>query len=134
MISDYLIVKIKDRFPNQPFAQGIAPKAVITFPAVHNEVGDLEIYDDGTEARIHITKITHGHFGCWDENLNETEREKDIAESVVDFVKQVFSCKVIFFSRMDGRVGGWQTLKADGTRHEKKPAMKYYSWSGPLKD
>jgi|SRR5260221_6844447 len=134
MIRDLLVAKIKDRFPNRPFSQGTPPEAIVIFPAAHDEVGALSVYDDGNEARVEIAKITHGHFGCWDEGLSQTEREMDIAESVVDFVDQVFNEKVIFFLRTDGRVGGWQMLKPDGTRHEKKPEMSYYSWAGPLAD
>jgi hypothetical protein len=133
MISDFLIGKIKDRFPNRSFTQSISPNAVITFPAAHPEVGDLSIYDDGDEARVEISKLTHGHFGCWDQSLNKAEREADVAETVVDFVEQIFAEKVIFFIFMGGRAGGWRPLK-EGESHPKKPFTKYYYWSGPIAD
>ena len=134
MISDLLIVELKKRFPDRFFAKSAPPDPVATFSAAHAEVGELRIYDDGGEARVEIGRITHGHFGCWDESLTEVERERDIVDDVVDFIEPVFDNKVIFFSFIAGRGGGWQMLKPDGSRHEKSSFKKYFMWSGPLPD
>ena len=133
MISDFLIEKIKERFPNRPCSIGTWPDPIISFPVANNEVGDLNIYDDGNEARVEITKITHGHFGCYDEALNQTEKELDIAETVVDFIEKIFAEKVVFFIFMKGRAGGWRPLE-EGENHPRKPFTKYYYWSGPITD
>jgi hypothetical protein len=110
MIRDFLIAELAARMPDRSFSPGKPPGAVVTFPAAHPDVGDLAIYDDGDEARIEFTKITHGHFGCWDESLSQSQREKDVAESVANFVEQVFAEKVILFSLKNNRGGGWQML------------------------
>ena len=81
---------------------------------------------------LEITKLTHGHFGCWEETLSKEEKEEAISENVIDFLETVFQGKVIFFSQLGNRIGGWQVLKPDGTRHEKAPLTNYYSWFGPL--
>jgi hypothetical protein len=131
MISEFLIAEATRRFSDQPFSLDASPGAIITFPAKHPDVGDLKIYDDGGEARVEITRITHGHFGCWDDSLGKTEREKDIAETVLDFVGQLLDDKVLLHSTMEGRIGGWRPF--DGTKPiQRKPLTKYFVWSGPV--
>jgi hypothetical protein len=132
MIGDFVITELKARIPDVFFMKNSPPRAVAVFPAAHPSVGDLAIYDDGTEARVHIGKITHGHFGCGDGNLNQSDREKDIANGVVDFVEAVFRNQVIFFSSLDGRSGGWQV--GEFLAREKSSARRYFTWAGPLTD
>ena len=134
MIFDYLIPKLQEDFPNRGLRVESSEKRAV-FPAVHSEVGNIEIYDDGDEITIIAGNFTHGHFSNYDEKLSEEEKSKKIAEDVVTFLKDVFADQIAFWGSHSGG-GGW---------HKRGEPNKFYRteilgklktefvWSGPLR-
>ncbi|MDR3455881.1 MAG: hypothetical protein P4N60_00425 [Verrucomicrobiae bacterium] len=134
MIFDFLLPKLKERFPKQGFRVETSPEARVIFPGVHPEVGDIGIHDDGDELTVYAGNFTHGHFSNYDENLSEAQKAEQIAEDVVAFLKSVFADEIIFWgSHMGG--GGWRQRSKPNPFWSKlilgKP-KKEYVWSGPL--
>ncbi len=73
----------------------------MTFPAVHADVGDIQIYDDGDEITVVAGNFTHGHFSNY-EDISEEESERMIAENVADFLEKLFSDKVVLLGSHKG--------------------------------
>jgi hypothetical protein len=88
-LSENLIPKLLLRFPDLGLRVHAGKEPVASFPAVHPEVGDLRIDDDGDELTISVGELTHGHFTPKDYQLPSQEREEDLIERVVDFLDKV---------------------------------------------
>ena len=133
MINDYLIPQIKERFPNLAFSFDKSPQPVATLQSPCLALGELQILDDGDEVTIYFVNATHGHFGSYDDKLNSTEREKQIADDVIGFLDSLFQDKVVIWRALGGMAGGWRVLQPD----EKVPApsalKKQFLWSRELK-
>ena len=127
MICDSLIPIRQGRFPGRGLKSGIPPEPCAIFPAMHPEVGDIQIYDDGDEITLVAGHFTHGHFSNYDD-LPLAVKEKIIAGNVVTFLDKLFSDHVVLWGSKKGG-GGWRVVDQDSmdkTKHEKE-----YVWSGP---
>ena len=132
-LASLLLPQLRSRFP----AHGLhldpegAPFAI--FEAAHPEVGNVEIYDDGDELTLVLGNFTHTHFSSYDEGLCEAEQGRRIADSVVDFLEELFADRVELFGTHLG-TGGFRLL-SDGKRGIFSKVFfgrKSYVWSGPL--
>ena len=129
MIFDILIPVLEQRFPGRGAKRTTQPRPCITFPAIHPEVGDLQIYDDGDEVTLIAGNFTHGHFSNYDDIAKE-DKERMIAADVADFLEKLFSDQVVFWGSHKGR-GGWRVV--DSNTAGSKKGEKEYVWSGPKK-
>jgi hypothetical protein len=127
MISAALIPKLQEHFAGRGLRTAAASPCAI-FPAVHPEVGDIEIYDDGDEATLLVGSFTHGHFSNYDHELSDAQRAEKIAEEVVSFLKALFADQIVLWGSHEGS-GGWHQR---GEYSEYKKDAKEYVWSGPL--
>jgi hypothetical protein len=133
MIRDRLIPALKTEFSGWEIVFDEPPQPIATFPACQEAVGKVFVSDDGDEATVFIENITHGHFGSFDESLKPEEREKIIADNVVDFLKALFSDRVLLHTTAGNRIGGWTRLDlADGPA-QLSPSAHYFLWSEPYK-
>jgi hypothetical protein len=131
VISDKLIQHVKERFPNAKATFGMPPKPAIVFPAVHPEVGDIEIYDDGSEVRLDAGHFTHGHFSGYGSKSKE-EAAQWIVEDVINFLERLFADQVILWgSHKSG--GGWYRRDGESNLDPSKQGTQLYVWSGPLR-
>ena len=78
MIRDHLVPAVKEVFPNLAFKISPTSNPIIALSSSSAEIGDLHIYDDGDQATVIITGITHGDFGVYDENLNTEEKKQRV--------------------------------------------------------
>ena len=127
MIRDTLIPLLQTRFPDRGMKIGLSPKACVTFPALHPEVGPIEIYDDGDELTLVAGRFTHGHFSNYDD-ISLEEKERAIAEDVASFLDRLFSDQVVLWGSQ-GEGGGWKVI-TPGTA-VRKEYHREYVWSGP---
>jgi hypothetical protein len=133
MIRDYLVPALKDRFPERAFVFGEppAPEATIVFP--YPEIGPVEICDDGDEVTVFIGRVTHGHFGCYEESLSEDEKQKKIVADVTEFLAALFEDRVVLLRIFRGWSGGWRLLKPH--EHPKRSWFwEQFLWSRPLRN
>jgi hypothetical protein len=133
MIRDRLIPALKREFADRGIQFGTPPQAIAIFPAVQSDVGSVLIFDEGDEARVLIEKISHGHFNPYDEKLSESQRDEIVTEDVIEFLRALFSDRVLLFCASDGRVGGWvrMDLSHDGPI-ELSRGRRYFFWSRPF--
>ena len=135
MLRDKLILLLEEKFGPGSFTSGIDPRLIVTFPPVHNEVGELRVFDDGNEIIVEIGEITHGHFSSMNAAATKEEAEQEVVANVIDFLEDLFAGKYILWRTKQRGAGGWKhidTLSQD----DKVPRIEidaiYFTWSGPL--
>ena len=97
MIRDRLIPAVQEAFPDKPFLFSSPPDPIIRLPSGLAEIGDLAIYDDGEEATVCITEITHGHFNPYDASLSQDQVDEKVTEDVLAFLRDLFSDRVLLY-------------------------------------
>jgi hypothetical protein len=130
MISEILLPALHERFGERGMQPGRSSNEVAIFPAVHPEVGDVTIWDDGYEATVEIGDITHGHFNPYDDSLSSEQVPKRVSDDVVEFLQDMFEDKVLLWKARDGRSGGWCMLEQNDSLMEGD--VLTYLWSGPI--
>jgi hypothetical protein len=131
MIRDHLIPALKREFSGWEVAFDGPPQPIATFPAAQPAVGRVLVYDDGDEATVLVENVTHSHFNPYDEKLSEAQRDEMVTEDVVDFLKALFSDRVLLHSSPDNRSGGWTRLDLEDGPVELSPSFRYFLWSRP---
>jgi hypothetical protein len=131
MIFDYLIPELRQRFPDRAFDVSFAPEPCLVVPAIHPEVGNLVITDEGYEVTLQAGNFTHGHFSNYDEHLSEDQKNQKIAEDVAQFMEELFADRIVLWGS-HGRSGGWFP------RGERPSPLfrvrgRLFVWSGPLR-
>src|SRR4051812_47651596 len=126
MIRDRLIPVLQREFTGWEIAFDAPPQPIATFPAAQPTVGRVLVYDDGDEATVLIENVTHAHFNPHDENLSEAQRDEVVTEDVVDFLKALFSDRVLLHSSPDNRRGGWTRLDLKDGPVELSPSFRYF--------
>ncbi len=111
---------------------GSPPDPIAVFPARHRSIGELRIWDDGDEATVAISDLTHGHFNPYNPELNQEEIDREVTAQVLEFLEDMFADKyLIWKSRRDGS-GGWQHLDFTDDPIALDRDTEYYLWSGPF--
>jgi hypothetical protein len=127
-LSEKLIPRLLERFPDRGLRIHDGTQPAVTFPAAHPDVGDLTIDDDDVELTISVGHLTHGHFSSWDQNAPQHDREEEVIAHVLSFLDAVFADEMVFWSA--DKAGGWHgrgdepIVRHLGTRR--------FTWSGPL--
>jgi hypothetical protein len=88
----------------------------------------LEIEDDINELIVFVGNFTHWHAGCYDERLSEEEKAIEIAEAVVDFLRDVVNDQIVLGRSPEGG-GGFDRLES--LQRPFNPHQKWL-WSGPI--
>jgi hypothetical protein len=133
MIRDRLIPAVREAFPDRLFVFASPPDPIIKLPSGCAEIGDLAIYDDGGEATVCITEITHGHFNPYDASLNEDQVAQWVTEDVVAFLHGLFSNRVLLFRTPNRGMGGWRLLDGPPDESAFVEGREYFLWSGPYR-
>jgi hypothetical protein len=132
LLAQVAIPILRDKFPERGLRLDPNARAFAVFPAIHPEVGDIEICDDGDELTVMVGNFTHYHLGNHDEGIDDQERQRRIIKTLVEFLDELFSDQVEMygshatgggFGRRGHRSGkhGWMLL-----------SRRTYVWSGPL--
>jgi hypothetical protein len=126
MLRDALIPVLARRFPGRFVISEPGIEPFVTFPAIHPEVGDVQIQDDEYEITLIAGNFTHGHFSNY-EDIPTHQKEEAIAEDVADFLEKLFADQVVLWGS-HRKVGGWRVLD---TAADKPRYRNEYVWSGP---
>lgn len=122
MICDLMIAQLQARFPDRGLRITDDTPPIMIFPAIHPDVGDIEVHDDDDEVTVFIGSITHGHFGNYDEGLARLQRDQLIVDAVIAQLELIFSEKTELYRTSWG--GGWGP-RGTGTG-------EVFVWSGPV--
>jgi hypothetical protein len=132
MLATHITEALRSAFPEVAFVLSSPPDPVATLDGPCAELSPLQICDDGDEATIYLGTITHGHLGCYEEGLSEDERHQQIADDVIDFVRDLFSDRVVASSALGGRIGGWRRLSPEDDTPGPSILKQQYVWSRAL--
>src|SRR5690348_4721832 len=126
-LSFRLLSRLRTSFPDLTLRVGESPDPVVVVEAIHPDVGNVEIYDNGEELTIGLGNFTHVHVGLG-------ESKDRIVELAIALLTDLFSDDLVLWGSHSGP-GGYcrkgqmssfaKMLSKGGTR---------YVWSGPLRD
>ena len=129
MLAEVLIPRLLQRFPGRGMRVGVPPSACAVFPAIHPDVGNVEIFDDGDELTLVAGNFTHGHFSNYNEDLSPEAKAEQIGNEVIAFLESLFSDRIVLWGSHVS-AGGWYDLGREGSARGKDTSK--YVWSGPL--
>lgn len=132
MIRDYLIPAVREAFSDKAFSFSTPPHPIIRLPSGCDQIGNLEIYDDGDEATVCLTEITHGHFNLYDSNLSQEEVDRRVTKDVISFLRELFSDHVLLFRGPSRGSGGWRLFRDVPNDRDFVGGREYFLWSGPF--
>ena len=126
---DLLVPELHRRFHDRGLVMVEAEHPHLRFPAVHPEVGDIEIYDyDGDELTVCYGTFTHCHYG--NHCATTPQAAKEAVDEVIAALDALFSDRLIMWGH-DGN-GGIE-LEGDHGSAPCDPEVPQYVWSGPVK-
>lgn len=132
MIAANLIPALQESFRDRGLRISEASPPVATFPAIHPDVGDIVVCDDGDEVTVYLGNFTHAHFGVRssDADGSVVDREQHIVDDVLDFLDDVFTDRIEFYR---GRiVGGHRPRGQQGSLSRMLFGRHAFVWSGPV--
>jgi hypothetical protein len=127
---DALIPRLRDAFPDRGMEVVGVPPEYVRIPALHQDVGDIQIYDDDDELTVFYGNFTHCHYGALTAHSDQW-----IAEAVNDVISDLTEL-------FEDRMKLWGSHKTSGgvVRVGDKPSAIFgprgqqYLWSGPVDD
>ncbi len=133
MIRDLIVPAVQEAFPDKLFVVSCPPEPVLRLGSGRTDIGDLAIYDDGQEATVSITEITHGHFHSSDESLTQDQIDAHVTEDVICFLHALFSDHVLLYRTPSRNMGGWSIFEEAPDPDYSVTGREYFLWSGPCK-
>jgi hypothetical protein len=123
---------LRAKFPISGMRESPGKSPFAVFPAIHPEVGDIEISDDGDELTVVVGKFTHSHFDSHEQGISDGERAERICRSVLQFLDDLLADRIEMFGTH--LRGGGTRLRADEGRGIFSKIFfgrRTYVWSGP---
>ena len=131
MILKTLENNLKNSFPSLKFEVNEKDQT-ITIENQHSYIGNIDFEADDEEIITYIGNFTHWHAGCYDESLNREEKQKQVINEVLDFLRDLLSDKIVMWgSHKDG--GGFYYLDYDENEQDaplNPSEVNKYVWSG----
>ena len=106
MLSDRLIKAMRSAFPDRGLIVDQTANGCLKFPAIHEAVGDILVFDDGDEFTIVFGNFTHSHVSCYDENLTDEEKKTRLIGDLVETLSALFNDQIVMWGSNQGS-GGW---------------------------
>jgi hypothetical protein len=131
MLADTIVNQVKQRFSDRGVSFGKPPDPLVVFAAKHPAVGEIKIYDHGSELILVAGHFTHGHFSDFVSKSAE-EAENNIAEDVIAFLDRLFADQVVMWGSQAGG-GGWYS-RDNATNAMVRSGVQLFVWSGPLNE
>jgi hypothetical protein len=127
---DLLEPELQRRFPGRGLVMVQGDYPYLRFPAIHPDVGDIEIYDDGDELTVGYGKFTHCHYGMY--SARSEQWAKEAVDAVIADLAALFSDKLKMWGSHDG--GGGIVREGYEEFYPADADYPLYVWSGPAKN
>jgi hypothetical protein len=131
MITKLLLPKLQKEFSGRKLRLSAPPEPCAVFTAVHPEVGDIVIHDDGREATVYVGNFTHSHFSHYEEGIAAAQAAEKVADDIVDFLEKLFADEIVMWG-CHHRSGGWYRRGLKAKTPFPNQRGKEYVWTGPL--
>jgi hypothetical protein len=122
---------LKASFPELPFAFTDQGRLIASLPMPNRE-GDLLLYDDGDEITVFLGDITHCHFSQEYLGDGQYSPETEACEELLDYLKDLFADRVIFYHRRNRTGDGSTQLPTIDRANELQAECKCFLWSRTL--
>jgi hypothetical protein len=132
-----LLSTLTEQFPGRGLRLGTPPKPAALFPSSHPAVGDLAVRVTETSFDVQITigQMFGTSFTSFDPHLDDEERAARVTKETVQFLRELFADRLLFWRAADGRNSGWREFGPSGNREPlvlDNRVYHLYLWSGPL--
>lgn len=128
LLAETLLPELQRRFPDRGLRIGVEPESFAFFPAIHPEVGDIQIFDEGDELTVVAGNFTHGHFSNYEDELSVEQKAELIVAGVLNFLDELFGDRIVLYGSHAGG-GGWYRREESSAWSD---GEKKFVWSGPL--
>lgn len=132
MIHHHLLPAILARFSVHRPRTGSPPEPIVVIPERDPRVGEIRIWDEHGEATVAIGASIHAHFCPYDESLTEEQIHRRVSESVIEFLEELFSNRVMLWEEPDQRAGGWFVGGIEELPPQVSPDAILLCWSGTI--
>lgn len=130
-IRDQLISAMKAKY-GDAFLEGDPTEFIALFPAKHEKVGLLMVYEEEDSITFAIEKVTHDHVYFRD-NYGKINSNLTIVLECMQFLDELFNDKLLLGIQKDlmGTVIIPLFVTPDPKDHM-EPEYDYFLWSGPI--
>lgn len=133
MIRNILVPRLKERFKARGLQVFDGTRPFARFPSLIQELDGISIYDDGDEATIEIEPFTHSHVSAYGKELSEREAHEAVADSVIDFLDNLFADRLLFWTSNNRRIGGLMVFERPVTEAPADLRGDVFVWSRRLR-
>jgi len=122
---------IRNEFPSLKYSLNECNDALI-IKGPNDRIGNIELEDDLDEIIVFVGSFTHWHAACYDQTINKEARYQQISAEITDFLKNLFSNKLILWGSYKTR-GGFYNIDLDINEQDspcEPKGVEQYFWSG----
>lgn len=131
MIHDYLLPALRKKY-GDAFVEGNPLEFIAQFPAKHEKVGSLLVYENEDSIIFELENISHDHL--YFENNDGTLRYiPSIVREAMQYVEELFDDRILMGLQKD-LMGSViiPLFEEDDPYAFMEPQYDYFVWSGPL--
>ncbi len=130
-IREETLEELHKRYPGQ-FIEGNPWDYIAIFPAKHEKVGELKLYQAIKDITYVIPYITHGHLSYPEDDTPEYAANY-MKWSVVDFLEDLFNDNMLLAIDRD-LTFSFAIPQCSVSQREgfMEPGVDYFVWSGPI--
>ena len=122
---------IQNEFPSLQYSMNESNDTLI-IKGPNDRVGNIEIEDDLEEIIVMVGNFTHWHAACYDQTISKDERDKQVSSEIIDFLRDLFSNKLILWGSHQTSGGFYNidlALNEQDSPCEPSEVEQYF-WSG----
>jgi hypothetical protein len=130
MIREQLLLTMKSKY-GDTFSVGEPKEFIALFPAKHEKVGSLMIYEGSEYLTLVIEKVTHDHV--YYNPMDEQEKiDQSVTYQTMEFLDHMFNDRVLMGLAKDMMGGVLTTVNWGEPEDCMEPGYDYFLWSGPI--
>ncbi|MFO7826473.1 MAG: hypothetical protein R6V72_21235 [Cyclobacterium sp.] len=132
MIRDQLIPALKEKY-GDTFTVGEPNEFIALFPAKHEKVGRLMLYEGEEYLTFVIEKVAHDHV-YFDPNEEQEKIDQSVTTQTMEFLDDLFNDRILMGLAKDLMGTSIMALKWGEPKDFMQPGFDYFLWSGPIGD
>lgn len=130
MIRDLLIPALKEKYGGS-FKIGELNEFIALFPAKHEKVGSLMIYEGSEYLTLVIEKVAHDHV-YYDPKEDQEKIDQSVTKQTMEFLDDLFNDRVLMGLAKNLMGTIMNTIHWGEPKDFMYPGYDYFLWSGPI--
>ena len=131
MIKDLFVETLRKHLPDVEILDGTSEGVLARIPAPHGAVGEVTVFDHGTEA-VALIGYTHSHFDADGSETVEPKRTVAVALELAELLDQLVHDRIVMWGVLGGLLAGGYAPVRDGQFPRSSWWCKRCLWSRPL--